>query len=27
MATPLGEIMSRHRSSQSIEAVRDGVAN
>ena len=27
MATPLGDIMSRHRSSQSIEAVRDGVAN
>ena len=27
MATPLGEIMSRHRSSQSLEAVRDGVAN
>ena len=27
MATPLGEIMSRHRSSQSLESVRDGVAN
>ena len=27
MATPLGEIMARHRSSQSLEAVRDGVAN
>ena len=27
MATPLGEIMSRQRSSQSLESVRDGVAN
>ena len=27
VATPLGEMMSRHRSSQALEAVRNGVAN